>query len=57
MIELAGSFHINALPFSCKPAAEPASRFYTMSRRRDCQLQRLVRQRPSVFAPLQARQC
>jgi hypothetical protein len=25
----------NALPFSCKPAAEPASRFYTMSLRRD----------------------
>ena len=36
----------NALPFSCKPAAEPAPRFYTMSLRRDCQLQR-VRQRLS----------
>jgi hypothetical protein len=36
-----GSFHINALPFSCKPAAEPATRFYTISLRRDCQLQRL----------------
>jgi hypothetical protein len=35
----------NGLPFSCKPAAEPAPRFYTMSLRRDCQLQRLVRQR------------
>jgi len=34
----------NALPFSYKPAAEPAPRFYTMSLRRDCQLQRLVRQ-------------
>jgi hypothetical protein len=30
----------NALPFSCKPAAESAPRFYTMSLRRDC-LQRL----------------
>ena len=29
------------LPFSCKPAAESASRFYTMSLRRDCPLQRL----------------
>ena len=26
----------NALPFSCKPAAESAPRFYTMSLRRDC---------------------
>src|SRR5664279_83891 len=30
----------NALPFSCKPAAEPAPRYYTTSLRRDCQLQR-----------------
>jgi hypothetical protein len=35
----------NALPFSCKPAAESAPRFHTMSLRRDCQLQRLVRRR------------
>ena len=35
----------NVLPFSCKPAAESAPPFYTMSLRRDCQLQRLVRQR------------
>jgi len=36
----------NALPFSCKPAAESALRFYTMFLRRDCLLQRLVRPRP-----------
>jgi hypothetical protein len=35
----------NALPFSSKPAAEPVPRFYTMFLRRDCLLQRLVRQR------------
>ena len=29
------------LPFSCKPAAESALRFYTISLRWDCQLQRL----------------
>ena len=29
IIGLAGSFHINGLPFSSKPAAESASRFYT----------------------------
>jgi hypothetical protein len=27
----------NALPFSCKPAAESVPRLYTMSLRRDCQ--------------------
>ena len=41
----------NALPFSCNPAAESAPRFYTMSLRRDCQLQRLVR-RQSPPPPL-----
>jgi hypothetical protein len=41
MIGVAGSFHINALPFDSKPAAETALRFYTMSRRRDWLLQRL----------------
>jgi hypothetical protein len=33
--------HINAMPFSCKPAAESAPRSYTVSLRRDCQQQRL----------------
>jgi len=33
----------NGLPFNGKPAADPASRFYTMSLRRDWQVQRHVR--------------
>jgi hypothetical protein len=36
-----GALEHNALPFSCKPAAESAPGFYTISLRRDCQLQRL----------------